>query len=161
MPLFFLVNSTAANAKLSDASINKLKERNKNQTPRIGQPKIHTHGLCPRLQRFRKVFKQFQAFDLIESISTKGENYNLVLDKLWVDLCSPYIKSSNFDVIYNRKNKNPDNVFRNVRDNLIAKFRQVSSLLQRKHLDQHRKIIRKINLKRWIYWPLSEKIRHC
>ena len=46
-----LVDSTAANVKLSDASNNKLKEKlvNKNQTPRIGQPKIHTHGLCSRL----------------------------------------------------------------------------------------------------------------
>ena len=101
---------------------------NKNQ-PRAGQPKIHTHGLGPRLYRFQKILNNFEAFNWIEGCSTNGENCNLVLDKLWVDLCSPYIKSSNFDVIYNRKNKNPDNVFSNVRDNLIAKFRQVSSLL--------------------------------
>ena len=43
---------------------------------------------------FRKCLNNFEAFDLIEGFSTNGENYDLVLDKIWVDLCNPYIKSS-------------------------------------------------------------------
>ena len=92
-----LINSTVANVKLSNASNSKLKEKliNKNQTPRIGQPKFTPMDFVQDCRDFEKFLNNFQAFDLIEGISTKGENYNLFFDKLWVDLCSPYIKLNN------------------------------------------------------------------
>ena len=62
-----------------------------------------------------------KAFDLIEGYSVKGENYNLALGRLKDEyLSSLHIKNSIFDVIYNWKNTNPDKLYINVRDNLVA-----------------------------------------
>lgn len=80
---------------------------------------------------FRKFFfNNFEAFDLIEGISTNGKNYDFVLHKIWVDSCSSYVKSSICDVIYNQKNKNPDQVYRNVRNHLIANLDRLVPFLE-------------------------------
>ena len=101
--VLFLLNKFIEDIKLSHANNNKLRERLINIKH---QEKVNKNSYPWTLSKTVEIsesffFNNFEAFDLIEGISTNGKNYDFVLHKIWVDSCSSYVKNSICDVIYN------------------------------------------------------------
>ena len=141
-----LVDSAEVNAKVSINNNNKVMAQliSKNQAPKMTQPKFTPSDTIQDYRHFREWLSNFElfirdvrdhrdrlqwlrssvknkAFDLIEGFAIKGDNYVKALDKLKAEyLSSVHIKNAIYDTIYNWQNKNPDKLYKNVRENLIS-----------------------------------------